>query len=88
MKKRILAMVLSTALVAGTLLGCGSSGDSSAQTDENAGSAKTEDTESDEEGWTVGVATPNNAVPFFARLNAGMEETAEKYNILWLHPRA
>ena len=26
-------------------------------------------------------ATPNNAVPFFARLNAGMEETAEKYNI-------
>ena len=81
MKKRILAMVLSTALVAGTLLGCGSSGDSSAQTDENAGSAKTEDTESDEEGWTVGVATPNNAVPFFARLNAGMEETAEKYNI-------
>ena len=27
------------------------------------------------------MATPNNAVPFFARLNAGMEETAEKYNI-------
>ena len=54
MKKRILAMVLSTALVAGTLLGCGSSGDSSAQTEENAGSAKTEDTKS-EEGWTVGV---------------------------------
>lgn len=36
---------------------------------------------SNDEKWVIGVCTPNNAVPFFARLDAGMEDKCEELNV-------
>lgn len=78
MKRKILALMLTWMMAAGMLAGC--AGQEKAET-ENEDTAEASEENEETEGWTIGVATPNNAVPFFARLNAGMEDTAGKYNI-------
>ena len=75
MKRRVLSLLLGTAMVSGMLVGCGGSGDAAA-TD----SAATEDSagaESSGEGGTIGLAMPTQSSERWINDAANMQKQLE-----------
>ena len=82
--KKLLIVFLGIALLVCSFAGCSSndvenSNVSNATVNVNSSSSAETNTDS-AKNWTIGVCTPNNAVPFFSRLSAGIEEAAADLN--------
>lgn len=85
--KKLVGLFLAVVMLLSVLAGCASETKTDAANDAAATPAtSTTDTAADStetpaepaktSGWKIGVCTPNNAVPFFARLDAGLEDAA------------
>jgi len=81
--KKLIALLLSIAMLVLVFAGCTASKDQAAKDNDTAAApadASAEPADSSAAGWKIGVCTPNNAVPFFARLDAGIEDAAKELN--------
>lgn len=81
MKRKMLAMVLSLAMVAGLMMGCGGSDDAASA----GGDAKTEEGGSDEEkndgDITIGSVIMNTSGEWFAEVIKGMEDAGKELGV-------
>lgn len=82
--KKSLSILLAVTMLLCMLAGCGTqdtpaSSSSNSSTDQTQ-APNTSDKSSSNPQWIIGVCTPNNAVPFFARLVAGMTDNLDALN--------
>lgn len=85
MKKKI-SLILAIVLAGSLLAGCGSSRTENEGTQEDT-AKETENTDSKEntvsegDSFLIGVASPNNKVPYFSKLVEGMTDLQEELNV-------
>lgn len=89
--KKIVVFLLTITMLLSVFAGCASKTTTDTSSETTATPTEADTMESSEKstdatsepaktsGWKIGVCTPNNAVPFFARLDAGLEDAAAEY---------
>lgn len=81
--KKLLVVFLGITLLVCAFTSCSANApqnSNSNSANNNTASSSVEENTNTAEGWTIGVCTPNNAVPFFSRLASGIEDAAAELN--------